>query len=154
MKKATRKSKFAGDVARIIEAVKSGNYWEKGTEQVLGDLQYSRTGAGYKQPAKKHLYIGRKIWLLLPHSGIKGIVCRAEIVNIKKRPGMNDLVSYVEKDSSGNGKVGSADSCYVWTTDDLLKTLSVMQTGLHKTKRKVRRIEHAGAAIDRSGLFE
>ena len=66
---------------------------------------------------------------------------------------MNDLVSYVEKDSSGNGKVGSADSCFVWTTDDLLKTLSVMQTGLHKTKRKSRRVEQAGVAIDSSDLF-
>lgn len=115
---------------------------------------YGRIGAGYKEPAKKHLYVGRKIWLLFPHRGIEGVVCRAEIVGIKKRPGMNDLISYVEKDSSGNGKVNSADACYVWTTDDLLKTLSVMQTGSQKTKRKVRRIEHAGAAIDRSGLFE
>lgn len=154
MKRVTRRNKFITDIARVIEAVKSGNCWEKGTEQVLGDLQYGRIGAGYKEPAKKHLYVGRKIWLLFPHRGIEGVVCRAEIVGIKKRPGMNDLISYVEKDSSGNGKVNSADACYVWTTDDLLKTLSVMQTGSQKTKRKVRRIEHAGAAIDRSGLFE
>ena len=154
MKKVTRRNKFITDIARVIEAVKSGNCWEKGTERVLGDLHYGRMGAGYKEPAKKHLYIGRKIWLLFPYCDIKEIVRRAEIVGIEKRSGMNDLIYYVEKDSSGNGKVSCADACYVWTTDELLKTLSVMQTGSHKTKRKVRRIEHAGAAIDRSGLFE
>ena len=154
MKRVTRRNKFVTDIARVIEAVKSGNCWEKGTERVLGDLHYDRIVSGYKGPAKKQLYVGRKIWILFPHSGIEEIVCHAEIVGIKKRFGLNDLISYVEKDSSGNGKVSSADACYVWTTDDLLKTLSVMQTGSHKTKRKVRRIEHAGAAIDRSGLFE